>query len=83
MWSGTKIFISSAWKGVAQLAQRLQKSLTNEGFDSWLDTQRLIDGAIWTTEIEKAIDAAPGVLVGGEILELGFKIKLHAFLCCP
>lgn len=81
--SGTKIFISYAWKGGVQLAQRLQKSLTNEGFDSWLDTQRLIGGAIWTTEIEQAISAAPVVLVGGKILELGFKIKLHALLCRP
>ncbi len=80
--SGTRIFISYASKGGAQLAQRPQKSLTNEGFDSWLDTQPLIGGAIWTTEIEQAIDAVQVVLVGGKFLELDFNITLPAFLCC-
>jgi TIR domain len=43
--SSTGIFISYARKDGAGLAQRLQASLTREGFDAWLDTQRLAGGA--------------------------------------
>jgi HEAT repeat protein len=50
------IFISYAHKDGADLAQRLQRDLQAEGFDAWLDKQRLAGGASWTTEIECAID---------------------------
>jgi WD40 repeat protein len=51
------IFISYARKDGADLARRLQADLKKEGFDAWLDTQRLIGGAAWNTEIEQALDA--------------------------
>jgi hypothetical protein len=52
-----KVFISYARKDGAALAQRLQADLGAQGFDAWLDTQRLAGGASWTTEIEQALDA--------------------------
>jgi hypothetical protein len=51
-----RIFISYAHKDGAALAQYLQSALTKEGFDAWLDTQRLHGGAVWTMEIEREID---------------------------
>jgi len=52
-----KVFISYARKDGAALAQRLQADLGATGFDAWLDTQRIAGGAIWTREIEQALDA--------------------------
>ena len=52
-----RVFISYARKDGAALAQRLQKDLKEQGFDAWLDTQRIGGGAVWSTEIERAIDA--------------------------
>ena len=60
--SNTSVFISYARKDGAPLAQRLQRDLSEQGFDAWLDTERLVGGAIWTTEIERAIDKS-GVLL--------------------
>lgn len=40
----------------ADLAQRLLADLTNNGFDVWLDTRRITGGAMWTKEIEQALD---------------------------
>ena len=56
------VFISYARKDGADLAQRLQRELAAHGFNPWLDTQRLAGGAIWTSEIEQAIDASEVVL---------------------
>ena len=56
------IFISYARKDGAHLAQRLQRDLSEQGFDAWLDTQRIAGGATWTTEIECALDACHVVL---------------------
>ena len=42
----SRIFISYARKDGALLAQRLQSDLTKEGFDAWLDTQRIAGGAV-------------------------------------
>jgi WD40 repeat protein len=56
------VFISYARKDAAQLAQRLQRDLSKQGFDAWLDTQRLAGGATWSSEIERAIDASRVVL---------------------
>lgn len=53
------IFISYARKDGAALAQRLQADFAKEGFDAWLDTQRIRGGAIWSTEIEHEIDKRP------------------------
>jgi len=57
-----EIFISYAREDAADVAQRLQASLAREGFDAWLDTQRLTGGATWTGEIERAIDTCEVVL---------------------
>jgi hypothetical protein len=57
-----RVFISYAHRDGAELACRLQANLTEKGFDAWLDKQRLRDGAVWTTEIEVALDAAEFVL---------------------
>ena len=58
----SRVFISYARKDGAMLAQRLQKDLKEQGFDAWLDTQRITGGAIWTTDIEHALDEAEFVL---------------------
>jgi TIR domain len=58
----SRIFISYARKDGAALAQRLQSDLRNEGFDAWLDTQRIAGGAVWSEEIEGAIKSR-GVMV--------------------
>src|SRR5271157_2394893 len=57
-----RVFLSYARKDGAALAQRLQKDLKEQGFDAWLDTQRIGGGATWTTEIEHALDEAEFVL---------------------
>jgi len=59
----SRIFISYARKDGADLAQRLQSDLTKQGFDAWIDIQRLRGGATWTREIEAALDKAQYVLV--------------------
>ena len=41
----SRVFISYARKDGAALAQRLQKDLKEQGFDAWLDTQRIAGGA--------------------------------------
>ena len=51
-----RIFISYARKDGAALAQRLRSDLAKQGFDAWLDTQRIKRGAVWSTEIEREID---------------------------
>jgi methylmalonyl-CoA mutase cobalamin-binding subunit len=51
----SRIFISYAHKDGADLAQRLQQSLREQGFDAWLDTQRLCGGVVWSAEIEREI----------------------------
>jgi predicted esterase len=51
-----KVFISYARRDGANLAQRLQADLSAQGFDAWLDTQRIAGGASWTKEIEQALD---------------------------
>ena len=58
-----RIFISYAHKDGAELATRLQQDLTKNGFDAWLDIQRLHGGDVWTKEIEQQIDQANTVLV--------------------
>ena len=51
-----RVFISYAHKDGTALARQLQSDLANEGFDAWLDTQRLAGGAVWSAEIEQEID---------------------------
>lgn len=50
------MFISYARKDGTRLAQGLQSDLSKEGFDAWLDTQRIAGGAVWSTKIEDEID---------------------------
>jgi len=52
-----RIFISYARKDGASLAQRIQSDLASEGFDAWLDTQRIAGGALWSADIEREVDA--------------------------
>ena len=52
-----RVFISYARKDGAALAQRLQKDLKEQGFDAWLDTQRIESSRVWSAEIEHEIDA--------------------------
>jgi hypothetical protein len=56
-----RVFISYAHRDGAELAQRLHVDLANR-FDTWLDTQRLSTGDIWSTETEQAIGRADVVL---------------------
>src|SRR5271157_5561593 len=58
----SRVFISYARKVGAALAQRLQSDLVKEGFDAWLDTQRIAGGATWSDEIEAALDRAEYVV---------------------
>jgi hypothetical protein len=39
-----------------------KKCLNEEGFEAWLDTERIKSGATWTTDIEHALDDAEFVL---------------------
>ncbi|MEK7405023.1 MAG: TIR domain-containing protein, partial [Acidobacteriota bacterium] len=57
-----RVFISYAHRDGAALAVRLQQDLTASGFDAWLDKQCLRAGAVWTSEIEREIDARPVTL---------------------
>ena len=50
------VFISYARKDAAELAQQLRHHLTEAGHKPWLDTARIAGGAVWTTDIEQAID---------------------------
>jgi hypothetical protein len=50
------VFISHARKDGASLARRLQSDLTREGFNAWLDTQRISGSAVWNSTIEREID---------------------------
>ena len=52
----SRIFISYARKDGSVLAQYLQSALTKEGFDTWLDEQRLHGAMVWSREIEHEID---------------------------
>src|SRR5690349_12791232 len=51
------VFISYARKDGVDLALRLQADLTRSGFDAWLDTKRVVGGAVWSEEVEHAVDS--------------------------
>jgi len=53
----SRVFISYARKDGASLAQRLESDLRNAGLDAWLDTQRIKGGAVWSEDIDRAIDS--------------------------
>lgn len=52
-----RIFISYARRDGTMLALTLQRDLSANGYDTWLDTQRIEGGAIWTAVIEQELDA--------------------------
>lgn len=56
------VFITYARKDGAQLAQRLRSDLAKQGFNAWVDTQRIRGGGTWTKVIEDALDQAEYVL---------------------
>jgi hypothetical protein len=58
----TKVFVSYAHADGRELAQDLVRDLAASGLEPWLDDQRLSGGAIWTKEIEQALDGADVVL---------------------
>lgn len=60
--ASSNVFISYARNDAANLAQRLRQDLASEGFDIWLDTQRMSMGESWTVAIENAIDRSNVVL---------------------
>lgn len=51
-----RVFISYARKDAADLARRILKHLAGAGLEPWQDTRRIDGGAVWTEDIEKAID---------------------------
>src|SRR5208337_1253316 len=53
----SRVFISYARRDGAELASRLQADLSAQGFDAWLDKQRIAGGAVWSEEIEREIDS--------------------------
>jgi hypothetical protein len=56
------IFISHASEDNAA-AKRLVKRLKEDGFDPWLDLDRLLPGQDWNFEIEKALHASGAILL--------------------
>jgi len=57
-----RIFISYSRKDGSVLAQRLRSDLAKQGFNAWLDTQRIAGGASWTKKIEAALDETEYIL---------------------
>lgn len=57
-----RLFLSYACKDGAALAQRLQSDLAKEGFDAWLNAQRIDGGRAWSTEIEQEIKSCGFVI---------------------
>jgi hypothetical protein len=54
---GVRVFISYARKDAADLAQQLHHHLAEAKLEPWLDTTRIAGGAVWTKDIEQAIDS--------------------------
>lgn len=57
-----QVFISHASEDNAT-AKRLSKRLKEDGFDPWLDDERLLPGQDWKLECEKALDSSDAVLI--------------------
>ncbi len=56
------VFISHASEDNAA-ARRLTKRLQGDGFDPWLDLDRILPGQDWNLEIEKALRASGAILL--------------------
>jgi hypothetical protein len=52
-----EVFISYAREDRVQ-AEQLHRDLRSEGFDAWIDSQDLLAGSNWSTEIRRAIRAS-------------------------
>ncbi len=61
-FGATSIFISYARRDATELARRLHRDLSLRGFEVCLDTREIRGGAIWTKEIEQALEGAEVVL---------------------
>lgn len=57
-----KIFISYAREDSREIARRLYHDLTASGYDAWIDLSEIEAGAIWSRDIEDAIESAEIVL---------------------
>lgn len=57
-----QVFISHASEDNAT-AKRLSRRLKEDGFDPWLDDERLLPGQDWKLECEKALDSSDAVLI--------------------
>ena len=57
-----QVFISHAHEDNAA-AGRLCKRLRDDGFDPWLDAERLLPGMDWTLEIEQALRVSDAILL--------------------
>lgn len=57
-----KIFLSHASQDKRQV-RNLCKRLRGDGFDPWLDEERLLPGQDWDLEIEKALRASDAILL--------------------
>jgi len=71
------VFISHANEDNAA-AKRLYKRLKDDGFDPWLDEERLLPGQNWSLEIEKALRASDVILLcfsGVSVVKSGFVQK--------
>jgi hypothetical protein len=63
MTAPAHIFVFYAHSDGAELARRFVDDFQGAGFHAWLDKSRLVGGACWTAEIEKAIDESQVVIV--------------------
>ena len=79
-----RVLISYARKDAACLAIELQRDLQPE-HDVWLDTNRLVRGASWTVEVEKAIDDCDVLLAllspGSYVSDICRAEQLRALRC--
>src|SRR3954468_17718324 len=51
-----RVFISYARRDAADVALHLRDHLAKAALEPWLDTARISGGAVWTKDIEQAID---------------------------
>ena len=57
-----KVFLCHSKEDKAKV-RRLYHRLSNDGFDAWLDDEKLMPGQEWEIEISKAVQAADIVIV--------------------
>ena len=62
MWMANHIFISYSAKD-KDFVDRLSADLQHEGYDVWVDRQRLVAGASWVIATDKAISTAQAFII--------------------